>query len=840
MDVVRINRSKLVGKNKSKSAVIQALIRANALNRSGNINYNEYGKLDGIGFEKVSEKFVDNFIFKVLVPDYNVKEGKNLFVGSQNKTIRELLQANGLEKCVVQAIRLMEIKNEKIEEKMKKRIPNEDFDKVAKQFYIQEFKIASPNIKYSTVMDFLRCGNYQGHGFILNDIDITLDYAGSFDKHKCVQYLTTNKEFREQGSMLNGMEYPRTILENDGEVGRNCLTWMEEVDGMKTRQKIYNKMVQMLESKSVRSDVGSHWKDWVCQKGTRLATARDNARDRGLTRAEVTFYMQNTIPNDVFIDDILERIIDYIPKNIVFSTPYKEIWRSYCNSFKHSLVCIDNSKDVAIVVYSYNQITGNISGQEIDNWTKSKKEKWCLDKLTLNGNLPLDIIEVAEVTKVLGTDKKDKDIILEIVGNRYFKINKDKSINFTTRLVTNKGIHSDYRQTYKDEIKDLLEKAGFSAHDNCIPFLAKSHANNKSKADAELKKVEAFEVNLHYYRRDKKKQEEESKEKFDKELKKIEETSKALFEDFKNIKEIQEQINKTKLAFGYANITVKLPDLKQGAYPVIAARKLKNTQYGKQYLLLIKVEGAIDPVKVWSNKRIAETLEEAEDEKYVVADNEYIYLSNNNLGFLNITGQGYNFRGHRTVYCNLDINEKENDKSVQTAKVAKETEPTVTPVIPRENLLPFHEYPNLSTLHIGSVHNVDGWGFVKYYGRQRLLISLDGLIYQARDHLEENVEQLRYSCKIKLEKIRKNAFSKVEYAVCSIYEKGDWTVLVQYDKTPILTQDKMDGETCILDVRTVDVKGKKRKLLLTDRGDGPIVYKLKKSKLEDSIKVGFI
>ena len=101
-----------------------------------------------------------------------------------------------------------------------------------------------------------------------------------------IEYLTTNKEFREQGSMLNGKEYPRTILDNDGEVGRNCLTWMEEVDGMKTRQKIYNKMVQMLESKSVRSDVGSHWKDWVCQKGTRLATARDNARDRGLTRAE--------------------------------------------------------------------------------------------------------------------------------------------------------------------------------------------------------------------------------------------------------------------------------------------------------------------------------------------------------------------------------------------------------------------------------------------------------------------------------------------------------------------------------------------------------------------------
>ena len=50
-------------------------------------------------------------------------------------------------------------------------------------------------------------------------------------------------------------------------------------------------MVQMLETKSVRKNVGSHWKDWVCQKGTRLADARDKAEERGLTRAEVTYYI---------------------------------------------------------------------------------------------------------------------------------------------------------------------------------------------------------------------------------------------------------------------------------------------------------------------------------------------------------------------------------------------------------------------------------------------------------------------------------------------------------------------------------------------------------------------
>ena len=49
-------------------------------------------------------------------------------------------------------------------------------------------------------------------------------------------------------------------------------------------------MVQMLECKSVRNKVGCHWKDWVCQTGTRLAEARDKANDRGLTRAKVTIY----------------------------------------------------------------------------------------------------------------------------------------------------------------------------------------------------------------------------------------------------------------------------------------------------------------------------------------------------------------------------------------------------------------------------------------------------------------------------------------------------------------------------------------------------------------------
>ena len=95
---------------------------------------------------------------------------------------------------------------------------------------------------YATVRNFLKNVDYNGYGFFLKDVDVTIDYAGSFDKYKCIDHLTSCKDFREQGSIQNCDEYPRTVVDNDFEVGMNCLTWMERIDGLKTRQKIYNTM----------------------------------------------------------------------------------------------------------------------------------------------------------------------------------------------------------------------------------------------------------------------------------------------------------------------------------------------------------------------------------------------------------------------------------------------------------------------------------------------------------------------------------------------------------------------------------------------------------------------
>ena len=56
----------------------------------------------------------------------------------------------------------------------------------------------------------------------------------------------------------------------------------------------------------------------------------------------------------------------------------------------------------------------------------------------------LDVIEAVEVSKIYAWKDKFryKDTVLDICGNRYWKINKDKSTRFTSILVSNGGVYS--------------------------------------------------------------------------------------------------------------------------------------------------------------------------------------------------------------------------------------------------------------------------------------------------------------------------------------------------------------------------------------------------------------
>ena len=249
--------------------------KENSLNRIGAINFNKYGKQDGIGFLPCSGKFVESFLLYVYVPDYFVTARKTYTeVGLVSMRIRTLLKRHGLQKCKV----LKEVVKPQDLEKVYGRCKSRETVKTV--YYIYKNLELALQV-FSAVLEFLKTDEYKTRNILIKDSQSSTDYAGSFNKEEVIHYLMTNEGFRMQGH-ADG-----TILDNTDQVGKNCLTYMESLDGLTTCCTIYNKMVQMLESKNV----GQSWNVWVCQKDTRLAKSRDLFfKDRGLTHRSVPLF----------------------------------------------------------------------------------------------------------------------------------------------------------------------------------------------------------------------------------------------------------------------------------------------------------------------------------------------------------------------------------------------------------------------------------------------------------------------------------------------------------------------------------------------------------------------
>ena len=393
------------------------------------------------------------------------------------------------------------------------------------------------------------------------------------------------------------------------------------------------------------------------------------------------------------------------------------------------------------------------------------------------------------------------------------------------------GIFSCNKDTLENNAL-LLQNAGFLQHENCIPYLAKTKGGHTSKADAELRKVEVLDVNL--LPRTKVKKEVELKKQLEIHAKEIEEHREPLLRKLKQDNEETERIKMCKENFRKLS-TIPLPDLKQGSNTINAAKKVE-TRFGISYKLLIEEGKSV--YTAWTNKYLTNIFTELEEGNRVYKDGGFLSLNNKALGILDITGKGTNVYGKVSVYATFTLNSCNTAKELSSLTDSSKVDSipvTEIPTIARENLLPYRDYENLISFPIGSLHQIDAIGYITHYGTPRLVLQIRGTIYQAGQDLEEKKDTITLGCSIKIEKIRKNKTRHVKYAICSIYEKGDWTAMTDYTKTPMLS--KFDGSTCIVDVRTVDVKGTKRKLLLTNIGD---VYKLKKSKLEETIKPGFI
>lgn len=149
------------------------------------------------------------------------------------------------------------------------------------------------------------------------------------------------------------------------------------------------------------------------------------------------------------------------------------------------------------------------------------------------------------------------------------------------------------------------------------------------------------------------------------------------------------------------------------------------------------------------------------------------------------------------------------------------------PTLTSEEMMPYNHLRSLTRLPVSSNHTLAAVGSIEHYGKVKLIIKLEnGKTYLSGESLEQQKEQLTVGCKIFISSIKKR------FPICKVIQHGDWVGGLHYDKVPPLPPRKKRTATKVLDVKPVEHKGQKRKLVLTDDGN---VYKIKRSKLEDSV-----
>lgn len=216
------------------------------------------------------------------------------------------------------------------------------------------------------------------------------------------------------------------------------------------------------------------------------------------------------------------------------------------------------------------------------------------------------------------------------------------------------------------------------------------------------------------------------------------------------------------------NKIIHVKDLLQGSYNVIALRETQ-TQYGEKYTMLLATDKIGMLGRCYSNNYIETylhcNLTDAEEE---IRDRKrkYLTLYEKPLAVLKITGWGRTPHRNVVVYSNITLakdmeqyafkhlqeqvkKEIQDEEAKLRQLVAHTMTPTkVLPLLSREEMVSYKQMQNLAEPPLGSTHIVVGIGHVEHYGQEKLFVKLDdSTIYQARDNLEQQKEQLMYGCK---------------------------------------------------------------------------------------------
>ena len=135
-------------------------------------------------------------------------------------------------------------------------------------------------------------------------------------------------------------------MDNDLKISRKCSTFNKDTNKGVIRYKFYNKIVQSLESPSVRDSVGSHIGKCISHHNDKLKKAIMLAKDSGKLTLEITFYRHSSrekLPKDFFLT-LMNFPKELLPNEIIYHNLTNNQFNLVCNSniLNICMLCISN------------------------------------------------------------------------------------------------------------------------------------------------------------------------------------------------------------------------------------------------------------------------------------------------------------------------------------------------------------------------------------------------------------------------------------------------------------------------------------------------------------------
>ena len=278
----------------------------------------------------------------------------------------------------------------------------------------QRYKISCNSVPLDAVIAILEDEELLQNDILLDDIDITQDFAGCFDKEE-VSNSMSYIGFHMQGDPYYGEE-EGTVIDNSRLVGDNCLTFCDRED--RIRSKIYNKFAQEIESDSVRDNFGHHLYSW-CHAGGIYKDVVKGALKHGLLRVETTYY--GRVPTQEEMDDSIERWKQILKPNLCYSTPIEKQWLCVTERINRNLVI--KCGNLIAVCHWINSLTGKIGGC-LKETEDPRDFYWKATELTFNKPLDVIYMDVAGKEIRLGVNTYTKicsvdNTAAQLVGRKF-------------------------------------------------------------------------------------------------------------------------------------------------------------------------------------------------------------------------------------------------------------------------------------------------------------------------------------------------------------------------------------------------------------------------------------